>query len=465
MTDTDKKELNALKSVWPTVIALFCMFHIAQSWKNQLVHELGNKEPAEVMAARQIVSGDICQVPERSQLDLLRGEGMKRIPSEADIVPMASKLEDELKLSLYLPKLLKNSPAITSPAPIGVMDSGLNFLKYLRRHWLCPDVPSNYGLRVCINVFIAYCISVIFPTILACRDLELEIAALQKLRTPGPAPASTPDSSPECGQVVFVADPIQDVAAQCLVENCRSCFRIKSACCISSIGNRGKQALGTPDSSLASGASSVASCAPALASPGAALALFGSSSQALPDVDAVDNVTVIVPVLEPCEEASEPSAGSEATSADTDDPEGSAGGNGDWLEPNPGDWGDNESADERRATDDAKEVRAAGEVGAMDADNDRSRLAMEHTRGEVLLACRLIRDNLPFLESVGISQQMDISRLLAYEGVVEKAAEGKQSEGRKWCALGEVDTLLSLVLIEVEKRRQRRHDYWGSVHI
>ncbi|RKO86147.1 hypothetical protein BDK51DRAFT_52993 [Blyttiomyces helicus] len=283
------------------------------------------------------------------------------------------------------------------------------------------------GLRVRIDVFIAYCIQVIIPTILVRRDLELDIAALQKLRTPGQAPASTPDSSPERGLFVYIADPIQDVAAQRPFESCLSRFGIKSwdpvsmvlIISVPSSTEARRQApgyckhlraarlflLSSPVPLPPSDAALLATPAPpplcliAYQPPsplvprrlppvhqhsppqGAALALFGSSSQALPDVDPVDDAAVIVPLLEPYEEPSEPSAGSEGTSADGNDPEGSAGGNEDWLEPNPGDWGDNENADDRRVTDDAEEVLPAGEVGATDADNDRSPLAMERARG------------------------------------------------------------------------------------
>ncbi|RKO84956.1 hypothetical protein BDK51DRAFT_8641, partial [Blyttiomyces helicus] len=45
MTETNVKEINALKFVWAVIIALLSMFHIFQSLKNRLIKELGRGGP------------------------------------------------------------------------------------------------------------------------------------------------------------------------------------------------------------------------------------------------------------------------------------------------------------------------------------------------------------------------------------------------------------------------------------
>ncbi|RKO84973.1 hypothetical protein BDK51DRAFT_32645 [Blyttiomyces helicus] len=137
---------------------------------------------------------------------------MKHILTEADIIPMATKLTYEL------PRLKTSADVGTTDAR-RIVEGGINFVRYLFKHWLRIDILSmriplcllpdtnnhtkgfNFlctryglgpvklnGLRVRADVFVAYCIRVILPTILGRRALEREIVKLQQLRGSGQAP-------------------------------------------------------------------------------------------------------------------------------------------------------------------------------------------------------------------------------------------------------------------------------------
>ncbi|RKO89889.1 hypothetical protein BDK51DRAFT_45860 [Blyttiomyces helicus] len=83
MTHTDLKEINALRAVWYGTIVPLCIFHISQSWKNQLSKELGQGSLPEVVAMCQLVAVDVHHVLQR----------IMQTPIEADFVPMVTKLE------------------------------------------------------------------------------------------------------------------------------------------------------------------------------------------------------------------------------------------------------------------------------------------------------------------------------------------------------------------------------------
>ncbi|RKO89890.1 hypothetical protein BDK51DRAFT_45861 [Blyttiomyces helicus] len=57
-------------------------------------------------------------------------------------------------------------------------------------------------------------------------ELDREIVKLKALHGPGGAPETASETGPAPGLVVFLADPVQDAAAQQLVELSRSRFKI-----------------------------------------------------------------------------------------------------------------------------------------------------------------------------------------------------------------------------------------------
>ncbi|RKO94339.1 hypothetical protein BDK51DRAFT_37594 [Blyttiomyces helicus] len=63
----------------PTNVTLLCRFHIAQSWQNLLVRELGSKEPPDVVAAQELVAGYIPRV--------LQGYGLRGLVAGLGAVP------------------------------------------------------------------------------------------------------------------------------------------------------------------------------------------------------------------------------------------------------------------------------------------------------------------------------------------------------------------------------------------
>ncbi|RKO83507.1 hypothetical protein BDK51DRAFT_29388, partial [Blyttiomyces helicus] len=179
---------------------------------------------------------------------------IKYLPTEADIVPMATKMKVELRV-------LKSSKHRTADG-IRIVKGGINFMRSLFRHWLWIDIlsmlsaesrvrasqaasiPSHLlpcrnnhtkgfnslfktyrlglvklnGLLVRVDTFVAYCICVIIPTIFGRRALECEILQLKRLCGPGPAPARAPEPAPEWGLIVWIADSVQDAAALCLLD-------------------------------------------------------------------------------------------------------------------------------------------------------------------------------------------------------------------------------------------------------
>ncbi|RKO91384.1 hypothetical protein BDK51DRAFT_33970 [Blyttiomyces helicus] len=472
----------------------------------------------------------------------------KHTPTETDIVLMAKKLSAELKL-------LKTSALIfgTEPTPtvLRVVEGGINFMRYLFKHWLCINVLSMWsadsperasqatyslaevklnGRRVRDDVFVAYCIHVILPTILARRALDREIVKLQALRAPGQAPSPAPDPASAQGLIVFLADPIQDAAAQRLVELSHSRFAIQSCdpessklvVSFPSVTEASKQftsmvpgyckhlraarlvvqlassagwSLPSSTLSLPTSSSSVSSPGPPTSSLSPPLAAAEASENGENSLDPS------FPIHEPCE----PEVGPEATGLDLDDPEVLAGAvteGADWLGPDPGQRGDAEPGpvEQDRTTvvkkgsaDLAAEVTQPGE-GVAGTENAAEE-ASERAKWELILAYRLIRDNIPFLGSVGISDACPMAKFIAYGAALEKDSvqgnEGKMKEKegdegkerrkegvegevverkglKKRRALREVDSTAgmgNLVPIYVEKKGEERHPFWGSVHI
>ncbi|RKO87950.1 hypothetical protein BDK51DRAFT_37579 [Blyttiomyces helicus] len=411
MTDTDLKEINALKSVWPGIIALLCMFHVSQSWKNQLIKELGRGGPPEV--------------------------NQEHPPTEADIVQMPKKLRAELKL-------LKTSALIfgTAPTPtvLRVVEGGINFMHYLSTHWLCIDMLSMWSAESQERGSQA--------ASLPCRLLpntnnhtegfnssfktqrSSSMADASALMSPSPAP----DLAPARGVIVFLADPIQDAAAQRLVELSHSRFAIQSWDLESS-----NLVVSVPS---ATDASKQYQCVILpltevdcnCPSPPLAAAEASENGENSSDPS--------IPIHKPCE----PEVGPEATGLDLDDPEGLAGAvveGADWLKPGLGRWGaaepgpvehDGTTVVEKGSADLAAEVTRLGEgvVGTVNAAGEAS----ESAKRELPLAYRLIRDNIPFLGSVGISDACPMAKLIAYGVALEKDSvqgqrEEDEGEGRR----------------------------------
>ncbi|RKO94312.1 hypothetical protein BDK51DRAFT_42160 [Blyttiomyces helicus] len=227
MTATYLKEINALKAVWPAIIGLLCMFHVSQSWKNQLIKELGRGGPPDVVSTRQLIAE------------------LSKSPPKADLVPMATKLKADLEISFLTQTFPTTSSGYenlymwhrTNPPVLRVVEGGVNFMPYLFKHWLrlnvllmwlaqfreqashaanvpCRVLPNTnnhtegfnstfqtYGLaavklngrRIRVDVFVAYCIRVILPRILARRALERETVELRARRGPGQAPSPASD--------------------------------------------------------------------------------------------------------------------------------------------------------------------------------------------------------------------------------------------------------------------------------
>ncbi|RKO93190.1 hypothetical protein BDK51DRAFT_26414 [Blyttiomyces helicus] len=197
-------------------------------------------------------------------------------------------------------------------------------------------------------------------------------------------------------------------------------------------------------------------------SPGqTALALFGPSCEPLPNV-AECEAELGVPLLEP----SDLPIGSEVADPDVEDPEGLAGAlaeGGDWLEPDPGSWGGATSESEQAmvveqgSAADITEVAPAEGVGPGDVGGHAYRQATDRAKGELALACKMIRHNLPFLESEGIWVETDgMEKFMAYGAALEE--EAKEGDGKKKSrARGEgglAAGMINFVPIDVEKKSQ-----------
>ncbi|RKO84302.1 hypothetical protein BDK51DRAFT_30895 [Blyttiomyces helicus] len=149
---------------------------------------------------------------------------------------------------------------------------------------------------------------------------------------------------------------------------------------------------------------------------------------------------------------------------------------GDWLEPEAGQWGDAENGSapdeemivEWGSAEGIAEMFPREEDGRGDDGKEAARQASDRARRELLLAFTMIRNDLPFLESEGISVEMDdTAKFLAYGAAIEKEAKDGE-EGKKRRALGEVApsvAMMNLVPIDVVKKGEKRNPSWGTHHL
>ncbi|RKO83281.1 hypothetical protein BDK51DRAFT_33608 [Blyttiomyces helicus] len=176
-----------------------------------------------------------------------------------------------------------------------------------------------------------------------------------------------------------------------------------------------------------------------------ALALFGAR-EPLP---AADHEQLEVPLLEPSDLPDE----SQASGWEIHDREGlaAAPAGGDWLEPEPGQWGDAENGDRQTVL-----LKCLLEKRMDVGMKEKKRLGR-----------RLIAPGGSFSRQGVSVEKNGNAKLLAYGAAVEK--EGKDGEeGKKRRALGEVVpsvTMTNLVPIDVEKKGEKRKPSWGAHHL
>ncbi|RKO89388.1 hypothetical protein BDK51DRAFT_29071, partial [Blyttiomyces helicus] len=362
-----------------------------------------------------------------------------------------------------------------------------------RLHWsfqTCglAEVKLN-GRRVCDDEFVAYCIRVILPTILAWRALEHEILQVQASRYPSNAPAPAPEPAPGRDLIVFLADPVQDATMRRLLELYHSrfmiqywdpastklvvsvpsateaftsrvpvyCKALRAARIIIQLATSAGWSLASPASPLLIH-SRPASSDSLLGPPTSSLSLPLAASRA--SENDKNSSELADPIFEPCKHG----VVSEVMPLGLEDPEGLVGAIADWLESNLGQWGEADHV----PGDHAGTTTIYHRGGGVRCMGDAGGQASEHTKKEVLLASKFIAYGAA-IKKEGVQLKEGTAEK---EGV--KGKEGKQMEkkgvdgegGRKKNALSEVCSVAgmeNLLPITVEKKGKKRkvHIKWG----
>ncbi|RKO94336.1 hypothetical protein BDK51DRAFT_27518 [Blyttiomyces helicus] len=193
------------------------------------------------------------------------------------------------------------------------------------------------GLRVRVNLLMAYCILIILPTILPRRALQREIAQTQKLCASGPAPASAPEQGPALLHLFSTPRCPSPLRRRCLCPSPHSPPPLRH----SQLGVHGS-------------------------------ALFGVTSQPLGDAGVARDTVLGVHIIEPFDEPSERPLGSAAADIDFEDPEGLGRqnmGDRESLAIKPGECGVETGVGRSGSVDGAIEVPPAEEAVVPNAEN------------------------------------------------------------------------------------------------
>ncbi|RKO83568.1 hypothetical protein BDK51DRAFT_49609 [Blyttiomyces helicus] len=215
MTDTDVKDRKALLDVWPAIILLLCMFHVAQAWKNKLTKMLGSRVSDSVVAG--VRSMVVAQVR-----DMLSSQIFTTAMCGVEFCQYLSQYWLWPGILGSWCRSRRPSTSRMSGIPLQRIPNTNNHLESFNSVFRTHSLAAiQTGQRARIDLLVAFEIRSILPDILSPPPSGTLSA---KASVPLPSAPVLPSTTSDQNTLTFSPDPLQDAAAAMLLSTSASRF-------------------------------------------------------------------------------------------------------------------------------------------------------------------------------------------------------------------------------------------------